>query len=455
MRSAPWSAFATRGILVAVLLLASVAGADAFDASKVEEVELDNGVRVLLWHDDTIPNLAIYTFWKVGSRNEAPGITGLAHFFEHMMFNGSENFPPGEFDRTMEAAGGSNNAYTSTDVTVYQDWVPSSALEITLELERDRIRALSVDPEVVESERGVVMSERRRSVEDDNHSLMWEQLQSTAYLAHPYSWPIIGWRSDIENWRQEDVEAFHRNWYAVNNALFVVCGAFDPDTIVGLLNEKLGSIEPREVPRGVVTVEPEQRGERRVELRKEAQLGSVLVGWHVPETAHEDMRVLELADLILGSGESSRLYRRLVDQDQIALWVWGGADNNFDPGLYQMLVQSRDGVDGATIEAALYEEIQRMIDHPVSGFELQKAKNMLITGFYRDMATISGRANQLGSFELFHGDWRALFDVVETYEAITAEDIQRVMGQYLTANNRTVVTLIPTHEDEEEVDNAR
>ena len=191
--------------------------------------------------------------------------------------------------------------------------------------------------------------------------------------------------------------AFHRNWYAVNNALFVVCGAFDRDQIVGLLNEKIGSIEPREIPRGVVTVEPEQRGERRVVLREEAQLGSVLVGWHVPETAHEDMRVLELADLILSSGESSRLYRRLVDQDQLALWVWGGADNNFDPGLYQLLVQSRDGVTGATIEAALYEEIQRMVNHPVSGFELQKAKNMLVTGFYRDMATINGRANQLGA----------------------------------------------------------
>jgi zinc protease len=354
----------------------------------------------------------------------------------------------------MEAAGGANNAYTSTDVTVYQDWVPATALEITLELERDRIRALSVDPEVVESERGVVMSERRRSVEDDNHSLMWVQLQSTAFLAHPYQWPIIGWRSDIENWRQEDVEAFHRNWYAVNNALFVVCGAFDRDTIVELLNEKIGSIEPREIPRDVVTIEPEQQGERRVELRKQAQLGSILVGWHVPETADDDIRVLELADLILSSGESSRLYQRLVAKDQVALWVWGGTDNGFDPGLYQMLVQSREGIDGATVEAALYDEIQRMIDHPVSGFELQKAKNMLVTGFYRDMATISGRANQLGSFELFHGDWQKLFDVVETYESITAEDIQRVMGKYLTANNRTVVTLIPTTDDEE-VDHAR
>jgi zinc protease len=456
MRTAPRAyRYLARGFLLATLTIGLAAPALALDAASVEEIELRNGARVLLWHDDTIPNLAIYTFWKVGSRNEAPGITGLAHFFEHMMFNGSENYPPGEFDRTMEAAGGANNAYTSANVTVYQDWVPASALEITLDLERDRIRALSVDPEVVESERGVVMSERRRSVEDDNHSLMWEQLMSTAYLAHPYQWPVIGWRSDIENWRQEDVEAFHRNWYSVNNALFIVAGAFDRDTIVELLEEKLGTIEPREVPRGVVTVEPPQKGERRVELRKEAQLGSLLVGWHVPETAHEDMRVLELADLILSSGESSRLYRRLVDQDRLALWAWGDTDNNFDPGLYQLLVQSREGIEGGAIEAALYEEIQRMIDEPVSDEELQKAKNMLVTGFYRDMATLSGRANQLGSFELFHGDWRKLFDVVGTYDSIQPEDIQRVLGKYLVPENRTVVTLIPTAPAPGEDDNAR
>ncbi|RKZ18089.1 insulinase family protein [bacterium] len=449
MRSTPrsWTVLASWSLSLVLIFLAA-APAQALDSSNVEEVTLSNGVRVLLWPDDTIPNLAVYTFWKVGSRNEAPGITGLAHFFEHMMFNGSEHFPPGEFDRTMEAAGGSNNAYTSANVTVYQDWVPASALEITLDLEADRIRALSVDPELVESERGVVMSERRRSVEDDNHSLMWEQLMSSAYMAHPYQWPVIGWRSDIENWRQQDVEDFHRTWYAVNNALFVICGAYDRDELIGLLEEKIGSIEAREVGRDVVTVEPEQRGERRVELRKEAQMGSVLVGWHVPETAHEDIRVLELADLILSSGESSRLYRRLVDQDQIALWAWGDTDNNFDPGLYQMLVQSREGVDGTTIEAALYEEIDRMKNEPVTDDELQKAKNMLVAGFYRDMATISGRANQLGSFEIFHGDWRKLFDVVGTYESIQAEDIQRVLSTWLTAQNRTVVTLIPTQDTE-------
>jgi zinc protease len=444
MKTTTGGAAPRAGASAALLAIALLAGpAQALDASQIEEIELSNGVPVLLWHDDTIPNLAIYTFWKVGSRNEAPGITGLAHFFEHMMFNGSEHYPPGEFDRTMEAAGGANNAYTSNDVTVYQDWVPASALEITLDLEADRIRALSVDPEMVDSERGVVMSERRRSLEDDNHSLMFEQLFSTAYIAHPYQWPILGWRSDIENWRQQDVEGFHHDWYAVNNAVMVVCGAFDRDRLVDLLEDKIGSIEPRDIPRGVVTVEPPQRGERRVELRKEAQLQSVLVGWHIPETADPDVRVLELADLILSSGESSRLYRRLVDEDQLALWAWGDTDNNFDPGLYQVLVQGREGIEGASIEAALYDEIQRMIDTPVDDAELQKAKNMLVADFYRDMATISGRANQLGAFALFHGDWHRLFEVVETYESIEAADIQRVLGSYLTPENRTVVTLIP------------
>ncbi len=415
----------------------------ALDASTVREHELRNGVKVLLWPDDTIPNLAIYTFWKVGSRNEAPGITGLAHFFEHMMFNGSKNYPPGEFDRSMEAAGGANNAYTSQDVTVYQDWVPASALETTLDLEADRIAHLSVAPEMVQSERGVVMSERRRSLEDSNPGLMWEQLNSAAYLAHPYSWPIIGWRSDIENWRQSDVEDFHRNWYAVNNAVMVICGAFDEDRLLKLLEEKIGSIPPREIPRGVVTVEPEQQGERRVVLHKEANLGSVLVAWHVPQTEHEDLRALELVDLILTRGQSSRLYQRLVERDQIALSVDGDLTDHFDPGLYEIMVQSREKVEGGEIEAAIYEEMDRFVREGVSAAELEKARNMLLTTFYRQMAGISGRADALGSYELFHGDWRKLFDVESTYARLDTEDLQRVAAKYFQPDNRTVVTLVP------------
>ncbi|MCP4548543.1 MAG: insulinase family protein [bacterium] len=411
-------------------------------------------MKVLLWEDDTIPSLAIYTFWKVGSRNETVGNTGLAHFFEHMMFNGSANYAPGEFDRVMEDAGGSNNAYTSRNITAYQDWVPADALEVTLELEADRIRSLAVDPEVVESERGVVISERKQRIGNDNFGRLWEILDSTAYLAHPYSWPVLGWESDIENWRQRDVEEFFQSWYAPNNAVMVICGAFDEDNLLALLEEKIGSIPARDVPRGVVTVEPPQSGERRAILRKEASLGCVLAAWHIPEYAHEDLRVFELIDLILNQGESSRLYRRLVDQEQTALWSYIRMDDGFDPGLFQILVQSRAGVAGEVIEAALYEELELLKSEPVSERELAKAKNMLIADFYREMASISGRADALGAFQLFHGDWRNLFNVVERYQAITVEDLMRVAQLYLVEDNRTVVTLIPIQATAEEGRNA-
>jgi zinc protease len=444
------------GVLIAAILFGAGPALADLDAGAVTEHTLSNGMRVLLWEDHTIPNLAIYTFWKVGSRNEAPGITGLAHFFEHMMFNGSRNYPPGEFDRTMEAAGGANNAYTSNDVTVYQDWVPASALELTLRLEQDRIGWLTVDPAVVESERGVVLSERNRSVEDDNQALMWEQLGASAFMAHPYSWPVIGWRSDIEHWRQEDVETFFRTWYTPNNAVMVVCGAFDTSRLLELLDRTVGSLPAREIPRGVVTVEPPQTGERRVQLRKEASAASVLAGWHVPATSDPDSRVLELIDLMLTSGESSRLYRRLVDREPLALFVWSGTDDNFDPGLFQILTMNRDGIDGPQVEGPLYEELERLKNEPVGEEELRKAKNMLLAGFYRDMATLSGRAQALGTYALFHGDWRTLFTAVEQYEAITPEDIMRVAGETFRPENRTVVTLIPTEAPAgEEVGDAR
>jgi zinc protease len=432
-------------LIVATALLSLFATVGwATDESEIQEYELSNGMKILLWPDDTIPNLALYTFWKVGSRNEYPGTTGMAHFFEHMMFNGSKNYEPGEFDRTMEAAGGANNAYTSKNVTVYTDWIPAMALEITLDLERDRIGFLKVDPEVVESERGVVYSERRRSLEDDNHGLMWEQLYAAAYMAHPYSWPVLGWRSDIENWRQEDLEEFFRVWYSPNNAVLVLCGAFDADSAFALLESKLGSLPLRAKGVEIRAKEPAQSGERRVELRKEAGLGSVLIGFHIPETSHDDIRAIELLDLILSEGESSRLYRRLVDQDELALRVDCDTDNNFDPGMFEILVQSRESIEGPPIEAAVYEELARVAGEGVSDAELEKARNMLLTDFYREMATISGRADALGSFELFHGGWRELFNISDRYEAVTSEDLQRVTRQYLNANNRTVVTLIPT-----------
>lgn len=435
---------------VAGLLASPLAAppAHALDPSGVQEITLSNGMPVVLWHDDSIPTIALYLFWKVGSRNEAPGITGMAHFFEHMMFNGSAKYPPGEFDRVMEAAGGANNAYTTNDVTVYTDWLPTSALDVVLDLEADRIGHLSVDPGVVESERGVVMSERLRSVEDDNQSLLLEELDSIAFLAHPYQWPVIGWASDIENWRQEDVEQFFEDWYAPNNAVVAICGAFDPATIEAKLEATLGAVPAGEIPRDVVTVEPAQKGERRGQLRKPARLASLAMGWHIPESGHADRPALELAELLLTRGESSRLYRRLVDRDELALWVWLGSESDFDPGLLRLMAEAREGVDTVALESAIGEELARLGREGPGERELEKARNQYLTGFYRDMASLRGRANALGSHELYEGGWEELFRTSERYGAVTADDIRRVVATYLRDENRTVMTLVPTAAEE-------
>jgi len=439
-------------VLLATAVAAIVAPSVAMDASQVHEHTLANGMPILLWPDPAIPNLAIYTFWKVGSRNEVPGITGMAHFFEHMMFNGAERYGPGEFDRTMEAAGGANNAYTSKDLTVYQDWVPASALELTLDLERDRVGALAVDPEMVESERGVVQSERRRSLEDSDIGLMWEQLCAAAYTAHPYQWPILGWKSDIAAWRQQDLEAFFRTYYSPQNGVMVVCGAFEVDAMVNALEAAIGTLPTRELPRGVVTTEPEQRGERRVELRKDASLAAVSAAYHIPSSRHEDVRALELLGLILTEGESSRLHRRLVEEDGLALWVDIDVWESLDPGLLEVWAQAREGVTGAELEAVIDDEIDRVVRESVTPDELAKAKRMLLTGYYRSMATISGRAGKLGDYLIYHGDWRKAFDVEAIYRDVTVERIQEVATRYLVPVNRTVVTLVP--ESSEEVSDA-
>ena len=192
---------------------------------EIRRLTLDNGLTVIAWPDHDIPNVAMYTFVRAGGRNEYPGITGLSHFFEHMMFLGTENLEPGEFDKRMEAAGGANNAYTTNDVTVYTDWFPRSALKTIFELEADRFENLKIDPDVVESERGVVYSERRLRVDNDNAGKLFEQMFATAYVAHPYQFPTIGWPSDIENWTREDLESYYRTYYAPNNCTMVITGA--------------------------------------------------------------------------------------------------------------------------------------------------------------------------------------------------------------------------------------
>ena len=220
---------------------------------------LKNGLKVIVWPDHDIPNVALYAWYRVGSRNEAPGITGISHFFEHMMFNGSKQFPAGEFDRVMEAAGGANNAFTSQDVTVYQDWFARSALEIVVRMEADRICCLSFDSTAVESERGVVSSERRTVVDNSASDFLDETLTATAFVAHPYQFPIIGWPSDIERWTISDLQSYFRTYYAPNNATMLFVGDVTPEQIFALAEKYLEPIpaQPRPAPALAVSSDEE------------------------------------------------------------------------------------------------------------------------------------------------------------------------------------------------------
>ena len=406
---------------------------------------LANGLKIIVWPDHDIPNANFYTFYKVGSRNEYPGITGLAHYFEHMMFNGTTRRAPGAFDREMEAAGGSNNASTSNDLTIYTDWFPSSALETIFDLEGDRMANLAFDPKVVESERGVVYSERRSSVDNDNFGTLLEQMQATAFTAHPYQFPTIGWPSDIEHWKLDDLKKFFKTYYAPNNAVLVIAGDVDAAQVFALADKYLAPLQKQPEPTPITTVEPEQLGERRLVVeRSDAQSPIVAYAFHSGMGAGDKrFPALELLTTILSQGQSSRLHQRLVEREQAATQAGAFAEAGFDPGLLWVYAMLPPGGDMAKVESLLDDELAKIARDGVSADELAKARNLKASSFWRGMATINGKARALGTYEVFNGDYRKLFDAPSAYDAVSAADVQALAKRILRIQNRTTGLLKP------------
>ena len=440
-----------RGLLCGALTIASATGTFAQNEAAqfpVATKTLKNGMKVLVQTDHSIPNVALYIFYRIGSRNEHPGTTGLSHFFEHMMFNGAKKFGPGELDKAMEANGAANNAYTNENTTVYQDWFPRSALKLIFDIEADRIQYLSFDPKRVESERGVVASERRTEVDASNSGILDEQLQATAFVAHPYQWPVVGWMSDIEHWTMDDLKHHFEMGYAPNNATMVVVGDVTPEEIFQLCEKYIEPIPQHAPPPKLTTVEPEQIGERRLVVRKAAELPLLQIAYHVPQTNNPDFYALNILRTVLVQGESSRMYQRLIDKDQIALDVGISLSPAFDPTILKVSVQPKQGVDPQKCEAAVYQELDKVKKDSIGDQELEKAKNIRLVEFYQQMRTINGRANTIGTYEVFFGDYHKLFDAAKNYSTVTREDVQRVAQKYFGANNRTVATLIPDNAQE-------
>jgi zinc protease len=415
----------------------------------IQERTLKNGMKVLVQEDPSIPNVALYTFFRVGSRNEHEGITGLSHFFEHMMFNGAKKYGPGELDRTMEGAGGNNNAYTTNDMTVYEDWFPKSQLELIFDIEADRVQYLAFDPKIVESERQVVYSERRLRVDNDDFGLLDEQLEAAAIMSHPYHWSVIGWPSDIEKWTLNDLKSYFATGYSPSNATMVVVGSVKAADVFRLAEKYMEPIPAHDPPPPVRTVEPKQLGERRISVHKFAQLPVVEVGYHVPQAQGPDYYTLELLQALLTTGESSRLYRSLVDQQQLAVQVQSSHGATIDPFLFTFTIQPRQGVAPEKAEEAMYVEIEKLKSSGVDDHELQKAKNQVIADYYRGLASINRRANVIGTYQVLFGDYHKLASVEQEYNKVTAADIQRATKEYFDINNRTVGTLIPDAEPQE------
>jgi zinc protease len=410
---------------------------------RVVERTLANGLELILLEDHKSPVGVIQVYYRVGSRNDIPGKSGRAHLLEHMMFKGTAQVGPEDYSRIVQRNGGRTNAFTSRDRTTYFASIAADRLDVVIELEADRMRNLVISPEAYEPEKLVVTEERRLRVDNQPTGDLFERLYATAFQAHPYRLPIIGWMSDIAQSTAADLREFYDLYYVPNNAFVVAVGDFDADSLADRLERAFGAIPPGVLPPEVRGREPTQRGERRVELRRPAQLPMVALAHHVPNLYSADGAALEVLSQILAGGKSSRLYQRLVYRDRIALFA--GADYSYsalDPNLFTLYAQPLRGKDPVLIERVLLEEVANLDDAPPTDLELERAKNQIEAHYVFAQDSIFYQAMLLGDFEIA-GDWRLIDRYLPSVRAVTRDDLLRVARFYLVASNRTVATLVP------------
>ncbi len=431
-----------------VLLLAGAASGASAQKLDVARIQLKNGLTILALEDHTVPTVAYYTVFKVGSRNERPGITGLSHLFEHMMFNGSAKYKPKVFDQEIEAGGGESNAFTTSDSTEYHEEFSSGTLDTVLRMEADRMRALKLDRANIEQERGIVSEERRVNTDNSVDGSMSERLWNSAFVAHPYRWDTIGFMKDIQAIKLADAKAYFRTYYAPNNAVVAVVGDFNTSDLFRRMTLYFSDIPRQPAPPPVVNAEPPQQGERRIEYHRPAELPSVRIGYKSISYKDPADPMLDILASILSGGESSRLYRSLVYDKQIATSVSASNESRIDPGLFTFYAQTQPPHTTAECEAAIYAVLYDLKKNGVTERELQKAKNGLRLGVINGYKTNEGRAGLLAENEAFWGDWKHIYTILPKYDRVTAADVQQAAQKILDPLNRTVVTLVPDKESQ-------
>ena len=433
--------------LVALLLLLALAApaapAPVAATEAVVATTLDNGLRVLLVEDHRSPIVSFQMWYRVGSRNELPGATGIAHLLEHMMFKGTPTHGPRQFAALVEQNGGQDNAFTSHDVTSYYVNIAADKIDLVIELEADRMQNLLLDPREIDSERQVVIEERRTRTEDDPGGFLGEEVAAIAFKNHPYGAPIIGWMEDLKRITPEEVRAFYRTYYVPNNATLVAVGAVKAPEVLEKIKVRFGRIPKGATPPPVRAVEPPQNGHRRVVVQKQAQLPIVYLGYHVPNQQSADAPALELLSTILSSGRASRLYRRLVYERQLALEAGGDYSYfAFDPPLFWFWGTPMPGQTPEAMEKALLEEMERLKTEPVTDEELTRARNQTEAAFVFQEDSVHRRAALLARFELI-GGYEGKDKFLERLRAVTAADVQRVARTYFADDKKNVGVLLP------------
>jgi zinc protease len=414
------------------------------NATAVREVVLDNGLKVLLLENHKSPSVTFQVWYRVGSRNEKDGKSGLSHFLEHMMFKGTPSVKPEDYARIIAKNGGRSNAFTTSDVTVYFATMSRDKIGIELELEADRMANALLGEAYFEPEKKVIQEERRLRTDDNPTAALDEVTSAVAFTVHPYRRPVIGWMDDIQNLSRQDLADHYKLYYAPNNAFIIVTGDFFSDEILPKIKAAFEKIPRGPEPPKVRAEEPPQSGERRIIFKKEAELPFILMFYHAPNLKSPDNFALDVLTVVLAAGRSSRLYHEIVYQKRLARSVDANYSSvSIDPGGLTVTAQLMPGKEPAEVEHEIDALLEKLKSEPISERELQKAKNQIESGFIFAQDSIFGQAMKIGYYEAT-GGWRQMDQYIEGIRQVTREDIRRVAKQYLDRDHRTVGVLIPT-----------
>src|SRR6266487_11129 len=429
---------------VAVLLLAAGSiGAARPPKLQYQLTTLPNGLTVVLEEDHSTPIVHLQLWYHVGSKNEKPGRTGFAHLFEHLMFKGSKNVSPEAHTSMVASVGGQSNAYTTDDETVFWETVPAQYLPMILWLEADRMATLKVDKDTFTNEREVVKEERRMRVDNQPYGRLNEIIYDQAFTVHPYKHPTIGSMQDLEAASVDDVRDFYRTYYVPGNATLTLVGDFDSTQAIQLVNQYLGRVPKadREVPRDIPQ-EPAQTKEKRISLEQPWPLPAVVVAYHVTFDGNPDSYPLHIAAKVLSDGQSSRIYKKLVYDTQMAVAAFGNANLIEDPNLFYAVAIVQPGHATAEAADALIAEIERLKTEPITERELQRTKNQFARDYILQRESNQSKALMLAHAIVIHRDVRTADGEFDIFQGITTADVQRVARTYFRSENRLVLTIM-------------